>query len=60
MGRLLVICAYAMITEISRPYILADKRKATVEFCHALHVAHKHELHKLTMNRILSQSSGLS
>ena len=26
---------------------------------HVLHVAHKHELHKLTMTRILSQASGL-
>ena len=38
--------------------ILTDKRNATVKMCHVLHVAHKHELHKLTMIRILSQTSG--
>ena len=32
--------------------ILTGKRNATVKFCHVLHVAHKHELNKLTMTRI--------
>ena len=35
------------------------KRNATVKICHALHVANKHELHKLTVARMLSQASGL-
>ena len=39
--------------------ILTGKRNATVKFCHVLHVAHKYELHKLTMTRILSEASGL-
>ena len=40
--------------------ILTGKRNATVKFCHVLHVAHKHELHKLTMpNQNWSQASGL-
>ena len=39
--------------------ILTGKRNATVKFCHVLHVAHNHELHKLTMTRILNQASGL-
>ena len=38
---------------------MTDKRNPTVKFCYALHVAHKQDLHMLTMNRILSQSSGL-
>ena len=38
-------------------YILTGKRNAKVKYCHVLHVAHKHELHKLTMTRILSQAS---
>ena len=38
--------------------MLMGKRNATVKFCHVLHVAHKHELQKLTMTRILSQASG--
>ena len=40
-------------------YILTGKRNATVKFRHILFVAHKHELHKLTITRILSQASGL-
>ena len=39
--------------------ILTDKINDTVNFCHVLHVAHKHELHRLTITRILSQTSGL-
>ena len=39
--------------------ILTGKRNPTVKFCHVLHVAHKHELHKLTMTTILSQALGL-
>ena len=41
------------------PYILTDKRNTTVNVCHVLRLAHKHELHKLTMTRILSQASRL-
>ena len=36
--------------------ILTGKRNATVKFCHVLHVAHIHELQKLTMTRILSKA----
>ena len=31
--------------------ILTGKRNATVKLCHVLLVAHKHEIHKLTMTR---------
>ena len=44
---------------IQPPTILTGKRNATVKFSHVLHVAHKHELHKLTMTRIWSKASGL-
>ena len=39
-------------------YILTGKRNDTVKCCHVLHVAHKHELRKLTMATTLSQASG--
>ena len=39
--------------------ILTGKRNPIVKFCHVLHVAHKHELQKLTMTKILSKASEL-
>ena len=49
-------CALRILqTELNIP---TGKRKATLKFCHVLHVAHNYELHKLTMTRILSQVSG--
>ena len=35
------------------------QKNTAVKCCHVLHVAHKHELHKLTVTKILSQASGL-
>ena len=40
-------------------YKLTGKRNATVKLRHKLFVAHKHELHKLVMTRILTQAPGL-
>ena len=34
------------------------QRYSTVNFCHVLYEAHKHELHKLTMTKILSKARG--
>ena len=39
-------------------YTQTGKRNASAKFCQVLHVAHKQELRKLTMARILSQASG--
>ena len=40
-------------------YTDGQKKRYIVKLCHVLHVALKHELHKLTMTRILSRASGL-
>ena len=42
-----------------KKYYSDGQKKRYSKFCYVLHEAHKHELHKLTMARILSQASGL-
>ena len=44
---------------IYKKYYSDRQKKRYSMFCYELHEAHKHELYKLTMARILSQASGL-